>query len=302
MAPASKAPPKIGITNRGSAALRTWVDAVGAGALGHRGAVGGVDRACREPGVAGLLRGRPRRRASSRSASTTCSKNDRRRAIIAKAEPTPPLPTTRILMLLSCPGFGTRPTPPAATPAAASAAGSAGGRSSANGGRGSPSMAAAIRWPEPGVERHARAVAPGGVPEPVDPAAVREPIEGEGHLAAPRPLDRGAGELRVHLDHRPVEVVARRLEADRAEPLAAAEHHPAGVVEPPVPEQVAVVEAHAPRWGAPRRPGPVPSGSVAMMKEPIGSTRRRSDGHERVGVGVGGHEHVARVRRARAAW
>ena len=32
-----------------------------------------------------------------------------------------------------------------------------------------------------------------------------------------------------------------------------------------------------------------------MMNEPIGSTRRRSDGTSGVGVGVGGHQDVARV-------
>ena len=165
--------------------------------------------------------------------------------------------------------------------------------SSANGGSGSPQMAPAMRWPSQVLS---------ATPEPLQPVAYQRPsirpqCGRRSRVSATLPPQARsiarAGELRVHLEHRSVEEVPGLLERHAAELLATSEHHPALVVEPPVPEQVAVVEAHAPGGEhllGQRRLERLGGDDVRPHRQHAPA----EGGHDRVGVGVGGHQHVAR--------
>ncbi len=98
--PASNAPPNTGMTKRGSAALSTasHPDASMHARTAPRSL---ASRATEENRGSPVRSAAARARAGSRSAITTDSNAVRRRAIWAKAEPTPPLPTTRIFIWCS---------------------------------------------------------------------------------------------------------------------------------------------------------------------------------------------------------
>ena len=175
--------------------------------------------------------------------------------------------------------------------AAARGAGWVGGAARRTAAAARRSMAPAIRWPSQVFS---------ATPEPLQPVAYQSPSmrpqcgRRSSVSATCPPHARSTGtpaSCGCTSTMRAVEVVARLVEAHGAEALAAAEHHAALVVEAPVPEQVAVVEAHAP--GRQDRLGQV--GRQRLGGDDEGAHRQHppaEGGHERVGVGVGGHEDV----------
>src|SRR5688500_13413662 len=101
VAPAARAPSNTGITKRGSTAFRTASHRLAvASSATASGSLASTRAAEKRPAPyrSTMLRARP----SSWSAKTTCSAKSRRATIGANADPTPPDPTTRILMGAEC--------------------------------------------------------------------------------------------------------------------------------------------------------------------------------------------------------